>query len=357
VTLHIEARHPLRGVTLDVALDVEPGRVLALTGPSGAGKTTVLRVVAGLRRPQTGSVRLGDRVWLDTRTGVDEPPERRRCGVLFQDGALFPHLDAWRNVAYGMGDRPRAERRSAALALLDRFGVGGLAHVRPRQLSGGERQRVALARALARRPEVLLLDEPLTALDAATRAEATAVLGELLGEAAVPALVVTHDFVEASLLGHEIAVMAGGVVVQRGSPATLAARPASASVAELTGASVVRGVARRRADGLTELTLPSGARLLSADAATGPAAAVLRPWDVAVEPPGRTPGIEASTQNRLAARVTGVTPLGGRVRIGLALPEPLTAEITAAAAERLGFAPGAGCVASFKATATRLVAP
>jgi len=353
--LHAEVRHALRDLHLDVAFDVGAGGVLALTGPSGAGKTTVLRVVAGLLPPDAGVVTLGDAVWLDTARGIDRPPEERRCGVLFQDHALFPHLSAWRNVAYGLRDRPRAKRRPEALALLDRFGVSALADAQPLRLSGGERQRVALARALARRPEVLLLDEPLSALDAATRAQATAALVALLREAAVPAVVITHDFVEASLLASDIAVMSHGKVVQRGTGDDLASAPASAFVAELTGASVLHGVAHRRGDGLSELRLGSGAVVLSADSAHGPAAAILRPWDVALEPAPAATSSPASTQNHLLARVVSVTSLGGRVRVGLALPEPLTAEITEAAATRLGLVPGAPCVATFKATATRLV--
>ncbi len=353
--LRAELRHPLRALMLDVALDIAPGQALALTGPTGAGKTTVLRAIAGLMRPDTGRISLGDAVWLDTVRGVAVAPERRRCGVLFQDHALFPHLSAWRNVAYALRDRPRPERRPEALALLERFGVSALADAAPSQLSGGERQRVALARALARRPDVLLLDEPLSALDAATRARATTTLTGLLRDAAVPALVITHDFVEASLLAGDVAVMAGGAIVQRGPAGTLATAPASALVAELTGASVLRGHARRRDDRLTTLTLDSGAVVLSADDADGPTAAILRPWDIALEPAGAGGGA-VSTQNHVAARVTSVTVLGGRVRVGLALPEPLTAEITAAAFERLALAPGDACVASFKATAARLVA-
>ena len=353
--LRVEARHRLRDLTVDVALTVPADGVLALTGPSGAGKTTVLRIVAGLLRPDAGLVSLADDVWLDTARGVNRSPEGRRCGVLFQDHALFPHLSAWRNVAYGLRDQPRAQRRPQALGLLDRFGVASVADSPPRELSGGERQRVALARAMARRPEVLLLDEPLSALDAATRSAATTVLSELLRDAAVPAIVITHDFVEASLLAGEVAVVAGGEIVQRGGAGELAAAPASAFVAELTGASVLRGEARARADGLTELTLDSGSTLLCADSADGPAAAVLRPWDIAIEAPGAAGSATASTQNRLPARVVTVTPLGERVRVGLAVPEPLTAEITAAAADRLGLTAGASCVATVKATAIRLV--
>ncbi|MBV8257238.1 MAG: ATP-binding cassette domain-containing protein, partial [Actinobacteria bacterium] len=158
---------PLR--SFELALSLEVGGTTALVGPSGAGKTSVLRVIAGLVRPPQGRVALGDEVWLDTERGVALPPEERRVGLVFQEYALFPHLSVRRNVAYGAGGRPVDE-------LLERFRIAHLADARPGELSGGERQRVALARALARDPEVLLLDEPLAALDAHTR---TAVRAEL----------------------------------------------------------------------------------------------------------------------------------------------------------------------------------
>src|SRR3954465_12027284 len=155
--LHAEARTPLRGFALDVALTIEAGRCLALAGPSGAGKTSVLRVVAGLRRPAAGRVTSGTETWLDTARGIDLAPEERRCGYVLQDYALFGHLSARDNVAYGLRGGSRHERRARALELLERFGIAALAGAKPGAMSGGERQRVALARALARRPDVLLL--------------------------------------------------------------------------------------------------------------------------------------------------------------------------------------------------------
>ena len=179
-------------------LAVESGCCLALAGPSGAGKTSILRVAAGLLRPAYGRVDANGTTWLDTERDLDVPAERRRCGYVFQDYALFPHLSAWQNVAYPLRGMSRAGRRARALDLLDRFGLADRADARPRTLSGGERQRVAVARALARRPEVLLLDEPLSALDARTRADAARELGALLRESDAPALLVTHDFAEAA---------------------------------------------------------------------------------------------------------------------------------------------------------------
>jgi molybdate transport system ATP-binding protein len=347
-TLAVEASARLGDFALDVAFEARGS--LALAGPSGAGKSTMLRIVAGLHRPERGRVSCGEEVWLDVARGVDLPPERRRCGYVFQDYALFPHLSAWQNVAYALRDRPRGERRALSLALLDRFGVSDRAGARPQSLSGGERQRVALARALAREPRALLLDEPLAALDTRTRAAASRELGATLREAGVPALLVTHDFTEAALLADEVAIVDGGRIVQRGTASELAARPTSAFVADFTGAVVLHGVARRGSDGLTAVALDGGGTVVSTDIAEGPVAATVYPWDVAL---GDGPG---SAQNHLAAEVVSLTTLGNRVRVGLEAPQPLTAEITRAAAEQLGLGTGDRVTATGKAAATRLVA-
>jgi molybdate transport system ATP-binding protein len=356
--LRAELTHALRDIRLDVALAVADGETVALAGASGAGKTTVLRAIAGLVRPDAGRVTCGDAVWLDRAGGVDLAPEARGCGVLFQDYALFGHLRTWQNVAYGLRDVRRSQRRAAAIALLARFGAEGLADARPGALSGGERQRVALARALATRPRVLLLDEPLSALDPATRAGAARELAAVLADGRVPAIVVTHDYVEAATLGDRVAVLDGGRIVQDAPPAQLAAAPASAFVADFTGASVLAGTARPGGGGLTEVALGGGGVLLSTDRATGPVHAIVRPWEVGLEAAdAEPPGAAASARTRLGARVTAVTPLGNRVRVGLAVPEPLTADVTLAAADALALAPGGRVVVVLKATATRLVAP
>ena len=211
-SLAVAVRMPLRGFELDVELTVEAGRCLALAGSSGAGKTTLLRIVAGLVRPGAGRVAIGEEVWLDTAAGREVPTERRRCGVVFQDYALFPTLSAWRNVAYGMNGS-RRERRKRAEELLDRFGIASLADARPGSLSGGERQRVALARALATEPQALLLDEPLSALDPETRRQAQRELHAFLTGLPIPVLLVTHSPEEAALLADRIAVIERGRIV------------------------------------------------------------------------------------------------------------------------------------------------
>jgi molybdate transport system ATP-binding protein len=208
--LELEAVLPLRELTLEVSLSIAPGERLALLGRSGAGKTSVLRIVAGLLGPQSGRVSLGEETWLDTTAGIDLPPERRRCGLLFQDYALFPRMNAWRNVAYAL-PAPHGERRERALELLERFGIGQrLAAALPADLSGGERQRVALARTLAAEPRVLLLDEPLSALDPATRARARRELDALLNALEIPVAIVTHSPEEAEQLADRTAVIERG---------------------------------------------------------------------------------------------------------------------------------------------------
>ena len=352
--LRVEARTRLGALDLDVALRVEPGECVALAGPSGAGKTTLLRVAAGLVGPERGVVEAGAETWLDTERGVDVPPERRRCGYLFQEYALFPHLSAWQNVAYPLRGLPRAERRERALTVLGRFGLRELADARPRTLSGGERQRVALARALAREPDVLLLDEPLSALDARTRASASRELAAVLRDVSVPALLVTHDFGEAAELADRVGVIDAGRVVQEGTATELAAAPRSAFVADFTGAVVLIGTARPGADGLTEVELDGGGAVTSTDRAEGPVAVSVYPWEVAIEPTGEAR--HGSAQNRIVAEVLSVTTIGNRVRLGLVAPQPLAAEITHAAAQELELHAGSRVTATWKAAATRLVA-
>jgi len=313
---------------------------VALVGPSGAGKSTVLRAVAGLVRPRSGRIALGQAAWFDAQRGVDVPPEERSVGYLFQEYALFPHMTVERNVAFG-SRRPVGE-------LLARFGIAHLARARPAALSGGERQRVALARALARDPRVLLLDEPTAALDAETRLAVRGELAAILRELALPTLVVTHDFEEAGTLARQVGVMVGGQIRQFGTPAELIAAPADPFVARLTGANLLPGLARPGAGGLSVVELDAGGAVRSSDVVSGRVVVAVHPWDVTV---GLT-GSDDSALNQVAGRVTAAVPVANRVRVTIGA---LTAEITAESVERLGLAPGADAVGSFKATATRLL--
>ena len=346
--LRLEAQAQVGTLDLDVACAAATGECLVIAGPSGAGKSTVLRIVAGLLRPRRGRVECAGETWLDTATRTAVPAEARRVGFVFQDHALFAHMSALDNVAYPL--RGREGRRRAA-DLLERFGLRDRAAARPRELSGGERQRVALARALAREPQVLLLDEPLSALDATSRASAAQAITQAIRDAGAPALLVTHDFAEAAQLGDRVAVLDGGRIVQEGTAAELAAAPASAFVADFTGTNVLAGVARRGDGGLTLVDLDGGGTLASVDERTGPVAVTVHPWEVSLsrEQP------EGSARNHLTAEVVSVSPVGNRVRVGLAVPQRLAAEVTEAAVQDLGLARGARVVVTFKAAATRLV--
>jgi molybdate transport system ATP-binding protein len=337
-TLQADFTLPLRAFRLELALEVE--RTLALVGPSGAGKTSVLRVIAGLARPERGRVAYGDEVWLDTGRRVFRQPDERRVGLVFQQYALFPHLTVRENVAYA--GRARVDE------LLERFHVAALADARPAELSGGEQQRVALARALAREPDVLLLDEPLSALDAHTKSAVRLELSELLRDLGLPVILVTHDFEDAAALADEVGVLVDGKLRQRATPAELVARPLDAFVASLTGANLLHGRARHVGGELTAVRLAGGEELYSTDSADGEVGVVVYPWDVSV---ARSHSPD-SALNVIRGDVGSVVEIGNRVRVRIG---PVTAEVTAASAERLELARGGAAFATFKATGTRLV--
>ncbi|GJG85210.1 ABC transporter ATP-binding protein [Gemmatimonadetes bacterium T265] len=211
--LEVAVRRTLPGFALDVAFAVPDG-VAALVGPSGAGKTLTLRAVAGLLRPDAGRVACRGRVLYDRAVGVDVPARARRVGYVFQQYALFPHLSVGENVAYGLGGRPRAERDARAAELLALVGLPNVERRRPRELSGGQQQRVALARALAPEPDLLLLDEPLAAVDAPLRVRLGDELLALHARTAVPMLLVTHDPAEARRIADVVVRLDGGRVAR-----------------------------------------------------------------------------------------------------------------------------------------------
>ena len=269
------------GVLSDVSLNVAPSEIVALLGPSGCGKTTLLRTIAGLERPDAGTVEIGDTVV--TGPNVFVKPERRRLGMVFQDWALFPHLSVGQNVGYGL---PRANRRSGRVEeVLDMVGLGGFADREPATLSGGQQQRVALARALAPSPSVLLLDEPFSNLDSALRVEVRSEVHRLLLDLGITAVFVTHDQEEAFVLGGRVAVMNNGAIEQIDPPDALYQRPATRWIASFVGnVNLVRASATG-----TQVRTPFGEVTLQR-AASGEVDVLLRPEDLVITGDGASPG-------------------------------------------------------------------
>jgi molybdate transport system ATP-binding protein len=330
---------------LDIRLRVAGGEVVALLGPNGAGKTTAVRALAGLEPLSGGHLTLAGRV-LD-RPGSRQwtPPERRSIGVVFQDYLLFPHLSALDNVAFGPrrhGSDRRAARDRAA-EWLDRVGLADQARRKPRQLSGGQAQRVALARALAVRPDLLLLDEPLAALDARTRLDTRAELQRHLADHPGATLLVTHDPLDALVLADRLVIVEGGRVVQEGDAATITARPRTDYVARLVGLNLFRGRAHGHTVLVGDLTLTVDDRV------DGDAFVAFPPSAVALHP--REP--DGSARNTWAATVAGIQRHGDNLRIQLAGPIVVAADITPAAAAQLSLTPGQPVWAAVKAVETR----
>jgi molybdate transport system ATP-binding protein len=343
VTLDVAVR--LRHGTLDLDVESQVGEheVIALLGPNGAGKTTLLRAIAGLVPIATGHVRLDGDVLEDSATGRYVPTEKRSIGFVFQDYLLFPHLSVLDNVAFGLRARgaSRAESVGAARQWLDRLGLGQYASARPASLSGGERQRVALARALAPNPRVLLLDEPLAALDATTRVDVRHDLKRHLDSFGGYRVVVTHDALEAMTLADRLIVIESGRLVQSGTPVDVAERPRSRYVADLVGVNLLRG---RAEPGAVEIT--GGPRVAVAGAESGEVFAVVHPRAVSlhlVRP-------EGSPRNVWRGRATGIELMGDRVRVRVDGAVPLVAEVTPAAVAELGLHAGGEVWTSFKAT-------
>jgi ABC-type sulfate/molybdate transport systems ATPase subunit len=337
-TLTVDVDLPLRSFALEVKLAIS--RTVAVIGPSGAGKTSVLRCIAGLVRPRAGRVALDDDVWFDAAEKLFRPPNERRVGLVFQEYALFPHMTVRENISYA--GKARVDE------FLERFRIQHLAKARPPQLSGGERQRVALARALARDPGVLLLDEPLAALDANTKAAVRGELHELLHELGLPTLLVTHDWDDAAALADEVGVIVEGKLRQVATPQELVAHPADTFVASFTGANLLPGRTLREEREVTIVQLDTGERVFSSDRVQGRVGVIVYPWEVTVV----YGPADGSALNQIEGEIRSIVHVGNRVRVKIG---PIIAEATSASLDRLQLEEGRRAIAIFKATGTRLV--
>ena len=342
--LTAQIRLQLGTLDLDVRLDAAPGEVVAVVGPNGAGKTTLLRAVAGLVPLADGHLRIGEHLVEDPSTGVRVPPQQRHVGVVFQQHLLFPHLTALENVAFGLRARGigAGEARTRARDWLTRVGLDGAERARPAALSGGQSQRVALARALATDPHLLLLDEPMAALDVDARRAVRRELTHHLAAFAGPTLLVTHDPLEAISLADRIVVLEAGRVVQDDAPAAIARRPRSAWAARLVGLNHYHG----RLEGHA-VTLDNGTRLTVADPApAGEVMVVIHPRAVALHP-DRPHG---SPRNVWQATVDALDIHHEHIRVHLDGPIPIVAQVTAAALADLELTEGRTVWAAVKAT-------
>lgn len=328
---------------LDIDLFVEAGTTAALVGPNGAGKTTTVAVLAGLLPLDRGRLALGDEVIDDPAAGVFVPPHQRRVGVVFQDYLLFPHLSVAENVAFGLRSRGvgRPEANATAREWLHRMDLDGLFDRKPGDLSGGQAQRVALARALVIEPELLLLDEPLSALDATNRAVLRRVLADHLASFPGPRLLITHEPAEAFLLADEVYLIEDGLITQAGSPDDIRLRPKTRYAADLAGSNLIAGTA----DDGTVATDSHILHIADHDF-MGPVLLTIPPTAVSVH--RNQP--EGSPRNTWATVVERVEPLGDRVRLAVGAPLPLTVEVTRDARGALALEPGVAVWVAVKAT-------
>ncbi|KAF4516335.1 hypothetical protein B566_EDAN000577 [Ephemera danica] len=351
VTKTFPGRPPIRA---SFRYPVEAATVLILFGPSGSGKTTILRSLAGLEWPEAGTIQFLSKVWLDTAARIKVSPQDRQIGYMAQDYALFPNYSVAGNIAYGLSELSPADRAQRVKDMVALCQLAGLEDAKPRALSGGQQQRVALARAVAPRPQLLLLDEPLSALDAPTRGQLRGELRGLLKQLACPSIIVTHDWAEALTLGDVMAVMHEGAILQVGTPQEVFSRPANADVARVVGVeTVVQGTLVKAHEGLA--TVRVGEISLTAVAAEPVGSDVfvcIRAEDVTLEPVGA--GL-TSARNHLAGTVSAIASLGALARVTIECGFPLVAVITRSALTELGLTVGALVRASFKAGSVHLI--
>jgi molybdate transport system ATP-binding protein len=337
------------GFRLDLELHIEPDRTVALLGPNAAGKSTAVGAIAGLVPLDAGTVTLGGRSLDAPADATFVPPEERRIGVVFQDYVLFPHLSVTDNIAFGLVARgsKRADARHRANQMLERFDLGSLGHRGPGDLSGGQAQRVALARALIIEPEMLLLDEPLAALDVTTRAKLRRLLSDHLADFAGPRLLITHDPTEAFLLADEIHVIEHGEVTQVGTPDDIRLRPLTPYVADLAGANLLVGTAHNG-----NMRVDAHELAIADTHASGTALATIHPRAISLH--RNQP--EGSPRNTWRTVIERIEHYGDRVRVQVGKPVSLTAEITPRAEDALHLVAGEAVWVSIKATEISITA-
>jgi molybdate transport system ATP-binding protein len=318
----------LSRLDLDAAFTVAAGEVLALLGPNGSGKSTTLRALTGLLPLDGGRVVLDGTVLDDPARRVRVAPEKRPIALMFQDYLLFPHLSALENVAFGLRCRGTGKKtaREKAAGALTRLDLDKVAEARPGSMSGGQQQRVAMARALVTDPRLLLLDEPLAALDVSIKTSVRRLLRDVLSKSSAANVLVTHDLLDAVALGDRMIVLEDGAIVQTGTPAEVTSRPKSPYVADLTGVNLLRGTARG-----TVLELDGGGQLSCAVAATGPVFAAIAPARVSVS----RHRAERQEENTWPGQVGAVDLMGDRVRVHIDGTPAITAEVQPAAVDEL----------------------
>jgi len=348
----------LRGAfEVRAAFEAEAGRTVALLGPNGSGKSTLVSSIAGLLPPVEGTIALDDLVLDDAATLVHVTPERRPIGVVFQDLLLFPHLSATENVAFPLRARgvPKPEARRRASGLLERLGLANRADSRPPHHSGGEAQRVALARALVLEPGLLLLDEPLSALDVGARMRVRELILDELANFPGVRVIVTHDPVEASMLAERLVLLEDGHVSQTGTPEEIRNAPRSRYAADLVGVNAFRGILEPLEVGAGLLVTGDGDIVAPWPDGFegGEVIGLLRPADVTLSPD--LP--DGSARNVVQGRVTSISVEGDRARVRIASAPPLVAEVTLASVERLGLRDGVVTWASFKAVEVEVLVP
>lgn len=356
--------HQVAHISLDAELSCQGGELLALVGPSGSGKSTLLRAIAGLYRPAQGRITCGDACWFDHAKGINLPPQQRHVGFVPQHYGLFPHMTALHNVMAGLSHLPAKLREERAGSWLAKVHLSGLEQRRPAELSGGQQQRVALARALAREPSILLLDEPFSAVDRATRETLYIELAELKRELALPIIMVTHDLNEALLLADRMTLLSRGHTLQSGSPRQVLAQPISETAARLVGVrNLFDGEVLRHDPAAGVTWLKAGESEIAGKMAEAWAPGSRVRWMV----PGSGVRLRSAARgdlpagvNRLRITVKTVLPLGEECRVTALLPgiaDPLHIQIPFRLAQQLSLEPGTFTDAVLRERQVHILAP